>query len=78
MTKGYSKLLIHDLILPDRHVPTFAGLMDLIMVVFNCGMERSRAQWTKLLADAGFRVVKFWINVEDLGGIVEAVLMDDL
>lgn len=73
MKPGYSKLLIHDLILPDEHPSAYQCIFDMTMMTFNGGAERSQKQWTELLQGAGFEVVKFWIEDEDADGIVEAV-----
>ncbi|KAL9112042.1 MAG: hypothetical protein Q9227_003662 [Pyrenula ochraceoflavens] len=74
MTPGYSKLLIHEMILSDGKVPLLPCLLDISMMVFNAGMERSRKQWVELLKSAGFEVVQFWIpEEEDDDGIVEAI-----
>jgi len=74
MTPSYSKLLIHELILPDCGATVFQTIYDMTMMTFNGGMERSRTQWTRLLEEAGFEVVKFWVQDEDADGIIEAEL----
>jgi O-methyltransferase domain len=76
MTPGYSKLLIHELILPDQGASHFQAALDLAMMAFNGGMERSQKQWQQLLETAGLEVVKFWVPEEDADGIVEAVLKE--
>lgn len=74
MTPGHSKLMLHELILPDQGASHFQAALDLAMMTFNSGMERSRKQWRLLLETAGFEVVKFWIPDDDADGIVEAIL----
>lgn len=76
MTPGYSKLLLHELILPDQGASSFQSILDLTMMTFNGGMERSQKQWRLLLERAGFEVIKFWIPEEDADGIVEAILKE--
>jgi hypothetical protein len=73
MKPGYSRLLIHELILPDERPTAFQAIWDLTMMTFNAGAERSKSQWTQLLNEAGFDIVAFWIDDEDADGIVEAV-----
>lgn len=73
MTPGYSRLLIHDLILPDHHANTVHCMYDMAMLSFNGGKERSRSQWTQLLNKAGFEIVKLWVDDENADGLVEAV-----
>ncbi len=75
MTPGYSKLLLHEMLIPEQGASTFHSMLDMTMMAFNAGMERTERQWTELLDKAGFEVVKFWPPVqEDADGIVEAVL----
>jgi hypothetical protein len=71
MIPGYSRLLIHDLILPDVGAVEIQARFDITMMTFNSGMERSKSEWTKLLQDAGFRVLGLHEHF-DADGIVEA------
>jgi hypothetical protein len=74
MTPGYSKLLIHELILPDVDAVEIQAWFDLTMMTFNGGMERSRSQWKKLLEDAGFGEIQLFEHC-DADGIVEAMVL---
>ncbi|KAL9561359.1 hypothetical protein ACKAV7_014714 [Fusarium commune] len=76
MQPGYSKLLIHDLILPDTGASAYQCIYDMTMMTFNSSLERSRSQWVELLSEAGFDIVKFWVDDEDADGIVEAVVKE--
>lgn len=51
-------------------------MLDMTMMAFNSGMERTAEQWTELLDKASFDVVKVWTpeGDEDADGIVEAVV----
>lgn len=73
MTPGYSKLLIHDLVLPDIGATEIQARFDLVMMTFNAGMERSEREWTKLLEESGFKITGVW-GFPDRDGIVEAEL----
>lgn len=73
MKPGYSKLLIHDLVLPNRGATAYQCIYDMLMMSFNGGAERSRKQWSTLLEQAGFDV-SFWVDDEDADGIIEAVI----
>ena len=77
MRPGYSKLLLHELILPETGASAFAAMLDFAMLHSNSGMERSGRQWSSLLERAGLELVKFWIDDEDADGIIEAVVRDD-
>lgn len=41
MVPGYSKLIIHDLILPKQNCDKTSAVFDLAMMAFNAGMERT-------------------------------------
>ena len=75
MTKGYSKMLIFEWILPEKDTPLYPALLDINMMALLNGMERTKKQWTKLLEAAGLKVVKFWTIADDVEGLVEAELM---
>ncbi|KAI0011122.1 O-methyltransferase-domain-containing protein [Xylariaceae sp. FL0662B] len=75
MTPGYSKLLLHEMIIPETGASTFHAMLDMTMMAFNAGMERSQKQWEELLSRVGLEVIKFWPPLqEDADGIVEAML----
>ncbi|KAI0384612.1 putative O-methyltransferase [Hypomontagnella monticulosa] len=77
MKPGYSKLLLHEMIIPERGASTFHAMLDMTMMAFNSGMERSENQWRALLDKAGFVVLKVWPPAqEDADGIVEATLRE--
>lgn len=75
MTPGYSKLLIHEMIIPEEGASTFHAMLDMTMMAFNAGMERTEKQWRTLLGKAGLRVVEVWAPLqEDADGIIEVML----
>ncbi|EPE27504.1 S-adenosyl-L-methionine-dependent methyltransferase [Glarea lozoyensis ATCC 20868] len=75
MKPGYSKLLLHEMIIPDVGASPFHAMLDLTMMTINGGMERTSKQWHELLEKAGLKVVKIWAPLEDdADGIVEAIL----
>lgn len=74
MTPGYSKLLLHEMVVLEEGAPQFQAQLDLTMMAFNSGMERTAKQWIELLESVGLRVVKVWEPVEEgADGIVEAI-----
>ncbi len=78
MTPGYSKVLLHEMIVPELGASTFHAMLDMTMMAFNAGMERTERQWRELLDKAGFEVVKVWAPMqEDADGIVEAMVKAD-
>ncbi|KJZ79191.1 hypothetical protein HIM_01342 [Hirsutella minnesotensis 3608] len=75
MKPGYSKLLLHEMLVPEQGASTFHAMLDITMMAFNSGMERTERQWRELLDKAGLEVVRFWPPIqEDADGIVEAIV----
>ena len=60
MTPGYSKLLIHDLVLPGVGASNVQARFDLTMTTINSGMERSAHELTQPLETAGFNITCIW------------------
>lgn len=60
MKSGHSKVLINDIVLPDSGASRFATTSDINMLALLAAMERSEAQWRKLLETAGLQVIKIW------------------
>ncbi|EED12775.1 O-methyltransferase, putative [Talaromyces stipitatus ATCC 10500] len=74
MTPGYSKLLLHEMIVLEEGAPQFQAQLDMTMMAFNSGMERTAKQWSELLESVGLRVVRVWEPIEEgADGIVEAI-----
>lgn len=74
MTQGYSKLLLHEMVVLEQGASQFQAQLDMTMMASNSGMERTRQQWLALLEKAGLTVVKFWEPIDEGGdGIVEAM-----
>lgn len=77
MKPGYSKLYIHEMIVPETKASAYVAMLDLTMMCFNAGMERTERQWKELLGKVGLEVIKVWPPPEEgSGGIVEAFLKE--
>lgn len=74
MKPGYSKLLIHEMIVPEKGASTLHAILDLTMMVFNGGIERTQSQWEGLMRRAGLKVTKIWDSPQEgADGIVEVM-----
>jgi SAM-dependent methyltransferase len=51
-----SRLLLIEMVVPAGNVPAYAKLLDLLMLVYAGGRERTEAEFRNLLATAGFSV----------------------
>lgn len=60
MKPGYSKLIINDIVLPDKGAPRFATSSDMSMMSLLASIERSAGHWKQLLEQAGLKKVKIW------------------
>ncbi|KAL7928632.1 S-adenosyl-L-methionine-dependent methyltransferase [Trichoderma chlorosporum] len=71
---GYSKLLIHDHIVPETSAHPHATSYDLTMMVLVAGLERTESAWHALLKSAGYKVIKVWRSPLAAQAILEAEL----
>ncbi|KAL2756635.1 hypothetical protein ACRALDRAFT_1075525 [Sodiomyces alcalophilus JCM 7366] len=53
-----SVLLLDEMVLPETGVNSYAAAMDLTMMAAFASMERSEAQWRKIVEDVGLKLVK--------------------
>lgn len=74
MRKGYSKLLIYEMVLPARGATRFATTMDLQMMNVLSGLERTEDHWKRLLEGCGLRVVGISKHPRAIESVIEAEL----
>ena len=72
MTRGYSKLLINEMVIPDRGAKAASTGTDLVMMVINAACERTETDWRALLDKAGFKILKIWPVQEGSESLIEA------
>ncbi|KAL8959370.1 MAG: hypothetical protein Q9193_003755, partial [Seirophora villosa] len=69
-----SRILVVDTVVPPMGAPRHIALQDINMMSFG-GMERTLAQWERLLNSAGLRIEKVWTEDGNLQSVIEAVLL---
>ncbi|KAF7526040.1 hypothetical protein G7054_g10899 [Neopestalotiopsis clavispora] len=74
MTRGYSKLLIYEIVLPPRDASSLMSTLDLELMNVVSGLERTEAHWKELLAKAGFKVVDISRHFRAVESVIEAEL----
>jgi hypothetical protein len=74
MERGYSKILIEDYVVPDQNAGVKETLIDMVVMVWCPGIERTRQRWTELLESAGLKIRNFWLPVGYNKGVIEAEL----
>ncbi|RFU23739.1 hypothetical protein B7463_g12598, partial [Scytalidium lignicola] len=72
-TPNYSRLLIHESVLPDVGCGYREAMFDLLMMQGG-GMERTETQWYELLRKSGFKIVKIWRAEVGTIAVIEAVI----
>ncbi|KAJ2990637.1 hypothetical protein NUW58_g2845 [Xylaria curta] len=74
MVKGYSRILIVEMVLPPIGVSAIQSVMDVEMMANVSAYERTEAMWGKLISDAGLKLIKFWPDGRGNECLVEAEL----
>jgi hypothetical protein len=74
MKRGYSYLVIDEIVLPDTGCSLLSATTDLMMMAFVSAMERSEVHWRKLLAAAGLSIEGIYQPPTDGHGIIVATL----
>lgn len=75
VTKGYSKLLINENVIPDRGAHWLSTALDIAMMANFSASERTEQNWRTLLESAGFKVVKIWTYEPGTESLIEAELL---
>jgi hypothetical protein len=73
--RGYSKLLIYEVVLPKKGATSLMTTLDLQLMNCTSGMERTEEHWARLLKEAGFRIVEMSRHPRAVESVIEADLM---
>lgn len=74
MNRDHSRILIAEQILPTgKEVPMLVAGLDTIVMLAYAAVERTENQWSRLLAEAGLKISRFWA-LKTGDGIIEAML----
>ncbi len=76
MKRGYSKILIDDLVLPDVGVQPKGAFLDLSMMALETGTERTSREWHDLLGSVGLHIEKIWSSKVGPESLIEAELIE--
>ncbi|KAJ5313478.1 uncharacterized protein N7443_000362 [Penicillium atrosanguineum] len=74
MKRGYSKLLIHEQVIPETRANWESTSLDLMMMAQLGGMERLAADWKSLLESVGLKITKIWTPQTGDESLVECEL----
>lgn len=75
MRKGYSKLLIYEVVMPSKGASSMMTTLDLQLMACTSGFERTEEGWRKLLGEVGFAIVGISRHPMAVESVVEAELL---
>ena len=75
MTKGYSRLVVVNQVLPYVGAGLFSAMIDINMMAI-AGIQRTERHWRELLDSVGLKVVTVDKGADGRDGFIEAVLAD--
>ena len=74
MTKGYSKVLINEDIVPATDAYWMSTAVDIIIMSVHNASKRTEAAWKKLLTSVGLKVVNIYTYELGTESLIEAEL----
>lgn len=75
MRRGYSKLLIYEMVLPAKGATSMMTTLDLNLMNVLSGLERTEQQWNSLLGEAGFSINSISRHPRAVESVIEAELV---
>ena len=73
MKRGYSKVLINDVVLPATGTSCYQAALDCLVMQASAN-ERTEAMWHKVIREAGLKLVKIWPDGRGYESLIEAEL----
>ena len=73
MEKGYSKVLINEMVVPDIGAGTVACQVDFTMMAVLAARERTETDWRNLLEPEGLQITKIWTVDQGTESVIEAM-----
>lgn len=77
LSKGYSKFLINENVIPDEHAHWVSTGLDMVMMAVFSAAERTEQDWKRLLESAGFKMSRIWTYEPGNEGVIEAEVAYD-
>lgn len=74
LEKGYSKILINELVVPDVRASYPITSMDWLMLALRAVHERTEQGWHHLLTSVGLKIAQIWTMEPGTESIIEAEL----
>ena len=71
---SHSRLLIEEVVLPDKGADWLSAAGDVIMLFLPAGLERTETHFRTMIQKAGLEVVKVWNREGQLQSVLETRL----
>lgn len=75
MVKEYSKILIQEVVIPDKEANAITTGLDWVLSCAVPGRERTEMQWRELLEPEGLAIVKIWSHPQSIESLIEVELV---
>ena len=75
MEKGYSKLLIFEIVISTNEKNPHVTIADLTMMMIASSKERTEQMWKQLLSAAGLKLIMIWSTSKGAERVIEAELI---
>ncbi|KAI7787340.1 S-adenosyl-L-methionine-dependent methyltransferase [Diaporthe eres] len=75
MRKGYSKLLIYEIVIPNKGATSLMTTLDLQLMNTTSGFERTEEEWRSLPGGSGFSIVGISRHPRAVQSVIEAELL---
>lgn len=76
MTRGYSKLLIHESVVNSVKPHARVTTSDITMMACLSAKERAESEWRELVEKAGLRILQVWRRLQSVESIIEVQLSE--
>lgn len=73
MDRDHSKVILNELVIPDKGANQLTAQLDLTMMAVLSAMERTERQWHELLGSVGLKITNIWTDTPEAESIIEAV-----
>lgn len=74
MTPGYSKVLIHENVIPDTDAYWETTGLDILMMALFASQERTEKHFHRLIESAGLKIVGIWTAEKGVESLIECEL----
>lgn len=75
MQRGYSKLLIYEIVMPSQGATSLMTTLDLQLMNVTSGFERTEENWSNLLGEVGLKIVGISRHPRAVESVIEAELL---